>query len=188
MARTPPKGVAMNEFAVIQEVARRPGQTQRQISKSVGLSLGMTNLLLMRLARKGYIKMRQLDWKRTEYLLTLKGAVEKTRKSLSYTQHTIQLFQNIVKSVQQHVRAEYSDGVREAFIVAWPDTQKVIAGAVSELALADLKLEFIDSFKALDGRPGTIFVATVEPLPKAAAGQRFVQLLDIEDLRFKYPE
>lgn len=178
----------MNEFAVIQEVARRPGQTQRQISKSVGLSLGMTNLLLMRLARKGYIKMRQLDWKRTEYLLTLKGAVEKTRKSFSYTQHTILLFLNIVKSVQQLVRAEYAGGVREACVVAWPDTQKVIAGAVAELALPDLKLEYSDAFKPLGARPGVIFVATVEPLPKPAPGQRFVQLLDIEDLRFKYPE
>ena len=70
-----------NEYAVISEVAREPGQTQREISRKVGLSLGMTNALLLRLARKGYIKMKQLDWKRTEYLLTLKGAMEKTRKS-----------------------------------------------------------------------------------------------------------
>ncbi len=188
MPRSPVKGVAMNEFSVIQEVARRPGQTQREISKSVGLSLGMTNLLLMRLARKGYIKMRQLDWKRTEYLLTLKGAVEKTRKSFSYTLHTFKLFQGIIASVQKLVQAEHAKGARQAFVVAWPETQKVILGAVSELALEGLSLDCVDSFKALGARPGLVFVATEESVPKAAAGQRFVRLLDIEDLRFKFPE
>lgn len=178
----------MNEFAVIQEVARRPGQTQREISKSVGLSLGMTNLLLLRLARKGYIKMRQLDWKRTEYLLTLKGALEKTRKSYSYTLHTFRLFQHIMESVQKLVKAEYAKGARRAFVVAWPETQKVIRGAVAELALPDLALEHVETFKALRARPGLVFVATEEPAPKPAPGQRFVKLLDIEDLRFKFPE
>jgi DNA-binding MarR family transcriptional regulator len=89
----------MNEYSVLQEVARQPTQTQRELSRKVGLSLGMTNALLLRLTRKGYIKMRQLDWKRTEYLLTFKGALEKTRKSYAYTLHTIRLFRTIIESV-----------------------------------------------------------------------------------------
>lgn len=178
----------MNEFTVIQEVARRPGQTQREISKSIGLSLGMTNLLLLRLAKKGYIKMRQLDWKRTEYLLTLKGALEKTRKSYSYTLHTIRLFQHIMESTRKVVGAEHAKGASRATVVAWPETQKVVSGAVAELGATDLHLDFVENFKALGARPGLVFVATEEPAPKPAAGQRFVRLLDIEDLRFKFPE
>ena len=43
------------------------------ILMSIVVGLGMTNLLIQRLARKGLIKVTQLDWKRTQYLLTLKG-------------------------------------------------------------------------------------------------------------------
>lgn len=188
MSRQNPKSFPLNEYAVMQAVASNPGQTQRQISERIGLSLGMTNMLLMRLARKGYIKIRQLDWKRTEYLLTIKGALEKTRKSYSYTLHTIRLFQHIMESVQKLVQAEYAKGARRATVVAWPETQKVVSGAVAELGATDLQLDFVENFKSLGARPGLVFVATEETVPKPAADQRFVRLLDIEDLRFKFPE
>ena len=77
---SPRDDLAEKEFLLIQEISRKPTHTQRDLSRSVGLSLGMTNLIIQRLSRKGLIKVTQLDWKRTQYLLTLKGAVEKTRK------------------------------------------------------------------------------------------------------------
>lgn len=182
------KGFAPNEYALIQAVADNPGQTQRTISKRIGLSLGMTNILLVRLARKGYIKIRQLDWKRTEYLLTMKGALEKSRKSYAYTFHTIRLFQQIIAVVQDSMRREYEAGVRQATVVAWPETARAVQGAVDGLGLPGLNLEYAETFKNLGARPGTVFVATEEPAPKPAPGQKFVTLLDFRDLRFQYPE
>lgn len=187
MNRPLSKGFALNEYAVMQAVADNPGQTQRAISKHVGLSLGMTNLLLVRLARKGCIKMRQLDWKRTEYLLTLKGALEKSRKSFEYTLHTIRLFRQIMTNVQGVVKAEYDGGLREAFVVAWPETRQAVAGALEELDLPDLRVEFFETFGKLGARPGVVFVATEQTAPKPAPGQRHVRLLDAADLKFKFP-
>lgn len=187
MAKTASKGIEINEFAIIQAVSRRPGQTQREISRSIGLSLGMTNLLLLRLARKGYIKMRQLDWKRTEYLLTLKGAAEKARKSFAYTLHTMRLFQQIVESVQKLVRAEHAAGANGAVVVAWPETQKAISSAIAELSLPNFEVRYVETFGNLDARPGLVFIATEQPAPKPAPGQRHVRLLDLADLKFKFP-
>lgn len=182
------KGFAPNEYALIQAVADNPGQTQRAISKRIGLSLGMTNILLVRLARKGYIKIKQLDWKRTEYLLTMKGALEKSRKSYAYTFHTIRLFQQIIAVVQDSMRREYEAGVREAIVVAWPETAKAVQEAVTSLGLTGLTLHYAETFKKAGTQPGTIFIATEEPLPKPAPGQKFVMLLDFRDLRFQYPD
>jgi DNA-binding MarR family transcriptional regulator len=184
----PAKGFAPNEYALIQAVADNPGQTQRAISKRIGLSLGMTNILLVRLARKGYIKIKQLDWKRTEYLLTMKGALEKSRKSYAYTFHTIRLFQQIIKVVQESMRREYEAGAREAIVVAWPETAKAVQGAVEGLGLEGLKLEYAETFRKAGTKPGLIFIATEEAAPKPAPGQKFVMLLDFRDLRFQYPD
>lgn len=178
----------MNEFSILQEISRRPDQTQRQLSQRVGLSLGMTNILLMRLARKGYIKIRQLDWKRTEYLLTLKGAMEKTRKSYAYTLHTIHLFQLIMERVRSLTRQEYERGNRRVTVVAWPETAGAVSGAISELGLPDMRVNYVTAFRQLEDEPGIVFIATEEPPPKPAPGQRFVSLLDVEDLKFRYPE
>ena len=87
--------LAEKEFILIQEIAKSPTRTQRDLSESIGLSLGMTNLLIKRLARKGLIKVTHLDWKRTQYLLTLKGMMEKTRKTYHYTLYTLRLFRQI---------------------------------------------------------------------------------------------
>ena len=83
------------EFILIQEISKSDTHTQRSLSQNIGLSLGTTNLLIQRLARKGLIKITQLDWKRTQYLLTLKGALEKTNKMYRHTLYTIRLFRQI---------------------------------------------------------------------------------------------
>src|SRR3989344_4810523 len=152
------KGFAPNEYALIQAVADNPGQTQRAISKRIGLSLGMTNILLVRLARKGDIKIKQLGWKRPECLLTMKGALEKSRKSYAYTFHTIRLFQQIIAVVQDSMRREYEAGTREAIIIAWPETAKAVQEAVNSLGLDGLKLEYAETFKKAGAQPGVIFI------------------------------
>jgi len=61
------------ELRVIEEVGADKNLTQRKISHSLGLSLGTTNLILKKLVRKGYIKMRQLNRRKIQYILTPKG-------------------------------------------------------------------------------------------------------------------
>lgn len=179
----PPK-----EFALIRELARNPDCTQRELSTSAGLSLGMTNILLKRLARKGYIKISQLDWNKTRYLLTLKGSLEKARKSYAYALHTLRQAHKITAAIQQTVIAEYRAGARRAAIVAWPETALLIRGALAEKDLPGLDLACVDAFKYVPADAGLVFTATVEDPPKPRLGQRFVPLLDRVDLEFRFEE
>mgnify|MGYP001092259547 CR=1 FL=1 len=57
------------ELRVIKEVGRDKNLTQRKISHSLGLSLGTTNLILKKLASKGYIKTRQLNRRKIQELV-----------------------------------------------------------------------------------------------------------------------
>jgi predicted transcriptional regulator len=182
------EGLAQHEFTLIQEIAREPNQTQRQLSHNAGLSLGMTNMLLVRLAKKGLIKIRQLDWKHTEYLLTLEGALEKSKKSFAYIQHTFNLFTSIMEKVRTTAQAEYDKGLRHFVIIAWPMTESPLSQAFAEMNLDGVTIEFVETFTQLGTRKGTIFVATEETVPKPAPGQKFVQILDVSDIKFKFPE
>ena len=77
------------ELRVIEEVSRDKNLTQRKISHSLGLSLGTTNLILKKLVSKGYIKMRQLNRRKIQYILTPKGFAEKVKKSYRFFLKTI---------------------------------------------------------------------------------------------------
>jgi len=174
------------EYTLIQEIAREPSRTQRELSRSTGLSLGMTNILLKRLVHKGLVKVKHLDWKRTQYLLTVEGMMEKARKSYAYALHTIRQFRVIQKRIHDCVQKEYEAGTRSAYVVAWPETEDAIREAITELPITDFNLEYVETFKHLGARAGVVFVATVEPAPDPQAGQRFVSLLDYEALKFKF--
>lgn len=174
------------EFSLIQELVKHPEKTQRELSESVGFSLGMTNLLLKRLARKGYIKAKQLTWNKTQYLLTFKGAMEKSRKSCAYAMHTWQQARKITLAIQDAVLAEYQQGARRAVVVAWPETEALIRGALAEKELSDLEIEFAVGFKYVKPDAKLVFTATIEPSPVPAPGRRFVPLLDKVDLEFRF--
>src|SRR5258708_20062967 len=71
--------------------------TQRDLSQRLGVALGLTNLYLKRLARKGLIKITEFPRKpgtrqRLQYVLTGKGFAEKTRLSYAYLLHSLYLY------------------------------------------------------------------------------------------------
>lgn len=68
------------EFELINIVGAELGANQRDLSRRLNLSLGMTNMLVRRLITKGYIRIRQFNKKKVEYILTPRGFAEKMRK------------------------------------------------------------------------------------------------------------
>ncbi|MFH1380027.1 MAG: winged helix-turn-helix transcriptional regulator [bacterium] len=62
-------------------IAKNSNNTQRDISSSIGYSLGLTRSILKRLIKTEHIRTCQLHKTKVEYLLTPKGFLEKTKKS-----------------------------------------------------------------------------------------------------------
>jgi DNA-binding MarR family transcriptional regulator len=178
--------LAPQEFRLVQALERRPDVSQRVLSHELGLSLGMTNLLLKRLARKGLLKAQKLDWNRTRYLLTYKGATEKARKSYAYALHAWKQARRITRAVQDTVIEEYRSGARRAAVVAWPETAMIIQGALAEKDLPGLAVEYHEEFRRVPADQTLLFAATIEAPPPPVAGRRIVHLLDKMDLEFRF--
>ena len=53
--------------------------TQRSLSKDLGIALGLTNLLIRRVAMKGWVKIVNIRPNRVRYLITPAGIIEKSR-------------------------------------------------------------------------------------------------------------
>ena len=169
-----------SELALMREISRDPVQTQRGLSRGTGMSLGMTNLLLKRLARKGLIKIGRLDWKRTQYLLTPKGALEKASKTYDYALYTVRLFRQLQENVTTVLRREYSDGRRAFWIVAQNELEGALRETVSDLAMHGARFSFARTFTEVPSDAELVLAATQDGAPSNLT-MRVVSLVDFLD-------
>src|SRR5258708_7866237 len=80
------------DLQVLEAVAGNDRITQRRLAERLGIALGLTNVYVKRLVRKGYIKCINIQSNRILYLITPKGITEKTRLTYEYMQHSLRVY------------------------------------------------------------------------------------------------
>lgn len=83
------------DLVLLSEVERNAAVTQRSLSSKLGVALGLTNLYLKRLARKGYIKITASPGNRIRYRLTPQGFSEKSRLTYQYIKYSLSYYRDI---------------------------------------------------------------------------------------------
>lgn len=69
---------------LLEEIEAGQGRSQRTLARELGIALGLTNLLLRQIVRKGWIKMVHIKRNRVAYLITPAGLAEKARMSRNF--------------------------------------------------------------------------------------------------------
>lgn len=81
------------------------GVSQRSLAKKLGIALGLTNLLVKRLVRKGWVRVIHIRPNRVRYLITPAGIVEKSRMSRAYFESSVQFYRETRNRIQQQFSA-----------------------------------------------------------------------------------
>ncbi len=68
----------VRELEMLEKRENNGHLTQRDLSKEVGIALGLVNLLLKKMVKKGWIKIKNVDANKIRYLITPEGAREKS--------------------------------------------------------------------------------------------------------------
>ncbi|RKX75570.1 MAG: transcriptional regulator [Spirochaetes bacterium] len=82
---------------------------QRDIARIAGLSLGMTNSILKRLALKGWITVKKINNRNIHYAVTPAGIKAITERSFRYFKRTIKnivYYKEMLEELIQRIRAE----------------------------------------------------------------------------------
>jgi DNA-binding MarR family transcriptional regulator len=87
--------------------------TQPEIAGLLGISLGLTNAFIKRIARKGYIKLTTIPRDRAKYLLTAQGIAEKSRLTLTYLQYSISFYKQAKQTISGAYAALEQEGVKD---------------------------------------------------------------------------
>jgi len=78
------------ELEILKLIHKKKEQVrQRDLAEITGLSLGMTNAILHRLANKGWIKIRRLNNRNILYAVTPQGVEEIMRRSYRFFKRTV---------------------------------------------------------------------------------------------------
>ena len=122
---------------ILTEIESGQQVTQRALSKELGIALGLTNLLIRRVVKKGWVKVVNIKPNRVSYLITPAGISEKAQLTKAYFENTARLY------------SETRDRIRESFQVlsaSWESNghadKRIVfygAGEVAEIGFISLQ-------------------------------------------------
>jgi DNA-binding MarR family transcriptional regulator len=96
---------ARRDLRLLEAVEQNSRVTQRSLATKLGIALGLINVYLKRLVRKGYIKCVNVQSNRIMYLITPRGVAEKARLTYEFMDYSLHLF----GEVRRHLRTALQD-------------------------------------------------------------------------------
>jgi len=117
----------LRTLTLFNTVENSPEINQRQLARELGVSLGLTNTYFQRVLKKGWIRAKQVKPRRWLYFLTPKGALEKSRLSLSYLHRTLNSFRELKSKGDEHLRILSKKGLRGIHLCGEDDLIEVLS-------------------------------------------------------------
>jgi DNA-binding MarR family transcriptional regulator len=117
---------------LLEAIEHQKTPSQRDLAKALGVSLGLVNSFVRRLAKKGYFKISHLPRNRIRYILTPKGAAEKSRLTYAYIQLSYKFYRDARRKIkalfreiqEQNIRSVAFQGVGELAEIAYLSLQE----------------------------------------------------------------
>jgi len=153
--------------------------TQRALAQRLGVALGLTNLYLKRLAKKGLIKVTEFPRKpyarkRLRYLLTPKGLLEKSRLTYDYMSYSLGIYRRTRETLREALSHLPGDGAKRVVLYG--------VGEAAELAYVTLKELGLEPLGVFAREAGGVFlglpVRAVNLLPDEQVDGVIVATLD----------
>ncbi len=127
---------------IFEEIDKGTAPSQRELSKELNISLGLVNSFIKRLVKKGYFKITNIQKNRIKYILTPKGAAEKTRLTYQYIQYSYQFYRESRRKLSDLFNDLETQGIRRLVLYG--------ANDFSEIAYLSMQETPIDMVAVVD--------------------------------------
>jgi DNA-binding MarR family transcriptional regulator len=135
------------DLQLLEALEREATITQRTLAARLGMALGLTNLYLKRLIRKGYVKCVTVAPNRLVYSLTPRGVSKKARLTYEFMKYSLDFY----RDARQHLRRSLADAVPQQHRVAIYGTGD--AAELVYLLIRDMGLQLVAVFGAEPEKP-----------------------------------
>ena len=132
----------------MEEVDGSANLSQRKIAGQLGIALGVANLLVRSLAKKGYIKVNRLGWKRWAYVLTPAGIARKVNLTVAYVQRFIEHYQRVRYLLREDIQSLPLNSESRVALIGTSELAEL-----AYLALRDMEVEDIYVYQINPTKP-----------------------------------
>ena len=115
----------MRELELLRELEKNPIISQRELSHKFGIALGLTNVCLRKMVRKGWIRVTNFNHHKIGYFLTPVGFAEKTKLSLHLISCTIHHYSELKKIIGKRLLEMERDGRKRVIFYGVSDEMEV---------------------------------------------------------------
>ena len=129
------------QLRILSAIEADPEITQRQLSRRLGIALGLTNLLMRNLAQKGYVRATQANWRRWLYALTPAGFSHKIQLTATYVHRVLHHYQNVRQTLREQLEPLDLHSESRIAIIGTAEFAELVY-----LGLKELGIEEIDIF------------------------------------------
>lgn len=135
-----------NELIILENIYNQPGEVrQRDLAAIAGLSLGMTNAILKRLALKGLLTIKRVNNRNIHYIVTPSGIEALTRKSYRYFKRTIKnvvYYKEAIENLAMDIKKQGYEGI---LLKGSSDLDFIVEHSCIKADLKYIKKDNIDS-------------------------------------------
>lgn len=160
-------------FYILDEVSKNGEVTQRSLSRRLGVALGLTNLYVKRLAKKGWIKIVNVKANRLRYELTPSGIAQKTAMAFQYVQDSYVFYREARKSLTTMFDGLKASGVRSVLLYGTGDLAEI-----AWLSLQEAQLDLVGIVGS--NRVGQTLCGKVVRPPSDVGAMRYDRVVVVE--------
>ena len=142
----------------LEEIDNDQTPSQRDLSRKLDVSLGLVNSFIRRLVRKGYLKITTVPKNRVKYILTPKGATEKTRLTYQYIQHSFTFYKKTREKLKRLFKELMAQGIRCVVFYGVSDFAEI-----AYISLQETSIQMVDIVD--DNKIGETFLGVVVKKP-----------------------
>jgi DNA-binding MarR family transcriptional regulator len=118
------------ELDLLEHIARRSGSVhQRDLARMSGMSLGMTNAIVKRLAQKGWLTIRKVNNRNIRYAVSPSGIKQIAGRSYRYFMRTVRNVVHYREAIEDFARGIESRGYRGLILIGKSDLDFIVEHA-----------------------------------------------------------
>lgn len=159
------EGTPYRELRLLEEVGATSDLSQRTLAHRLGVALGVANLLLRNLARKGYIRVTRVGPRRWAYALTPAGIARKFQLAIAYVDGFLDHYRRVRLLLREDLGALALDSESRVAIYGRSELAELVF-----LALKDMGVTRISIFDR-DGHDSLLLGMPVQPLTAIVPGE-----------------
>ena len=125
----------LRTLKILKEFDANDSPSQRYLSKKLDISLGLVNSFLKRLAKKGYFKITTIPKNRVKYILTPKGALEKSRLTYEYIQHSFKYYRDTRYKMKHQFKSLENEGNKKIVFYGVGDLAEIAYVSLLETSM-----------------------------------------------------